>query len=150
MQRTTKSRNSFCIPTFRATTTSTCKSILSEILDFPVWSSKIQKLASYVCRDMTGNRCIVCYVRNKMFDTSGQQSRSVILRYEKKVLEEGFIKGKPSETRAMWIMQGFAVAFVLHGESQIGYTNNKKSLDQGQKNSLPHRQYISMPSLWRV
>ena len=89
MQRTTKSRNSFCIPTFRATTTSTCKSILSEILDFPVWSSKIQKLALYVCRDMTGNRCIVCYVRNAMFDTSGQQSRSVILRYEK-----GFIKGK--------------------------------------------------------
>ena len=43
----------------------------------------------------------MCYVRNKMFDTSGQQSRSVILRYEKKVLEEGFIKGKPSETRAM-------------------------------------------------
>ena len=49
---------------------------------------------------MTSNRCIVCYVRNKMFDTSGQQIRSVI-RYEKKVIEKGFIKGKPSETRAM-------------------------------------------------
>ena len=31
----------------------------------------------------------MCYVRNEMFDISGQQSRSVILRYEK-----GFIKGK--------------------------------------------------------
>ena len=34
------------------------------------------------------------YVRNAMFDTSGQQSRSVILRYKEKVLEEGFYKGK--------------------------------------------------------
>ena len=42
---------------------------------------------------MTGNRCIVCYVRNKMFDTSGQQSQSVILRYEKG-LRGGFYKGK--------------------------------------------------------
>ena len=37
----------------------------------------------------------------------------------------------------MWIMQGFAVAFVLHRESQICCTNNKKGLNQQQKNRPP-------------